>query len=102
MNDASKAAVDALCGIEPSAWASLSPSRKVTYFDGKPMLIAGAVGNEMHDEPLYDRTAILSAIERARADERERIIAEIQGGSSVDPQLVCDMIRALGATGAQE
>jgi hypothetical protein len=98
--DTSKAAADALDGIEPSAWASLSPSRKVTYFDGKPMLIAGAAGNEMHDEPLYDRTAILLAI--ARADERERIIAEIQGGPSVGPQWVCGMIRALGATGAQE
>jgi hypothetical protein len=63
---------DPLDGIKPSAWASLSPSRKVTYFDGKPMLIAGAVGNEMHDEPLYDRTAIQSAIERARADGLEQ------------------------------
>ena len=32
--------------------------------------------------------------ELVRADEREAIIQEIPGGYSVDPQWVCDMIRA--------
>ncbi len=33
-----------------------------------------------------------------RADEREAIIQEIPGGYSVDPQWVCDMIRARSNT----
>ena len=34
--------------------------------------------------------------EEAQAEEREAIIQEIPGGFSVDPQWVCDMIRARG------
>lgn len=36
--------------------------------------------------------------ELVRADEREAIIQEIPGGYSVDPQWVCDMIRARSNT----
>jgi hypothetical protein len=37
-------------------------------------------------------------VELVRADEREAIIQEIPGGYSVDPQWVCDMIRARSNT----
>ena len=36
--------------------------------------------------------------ELVRSDEREAIIQEIPGGYSVDPQWVCDMIRARSNT----
>lgn len=39
-------------------------------------------------------TALREMIEAAKAEEREAIIAEMPGGHSVDPQWVCDMIRA--------
>ena len=38
---------------EPVAWCSLTPSGKIAYFDGKPMVMPGAVGNEVHRTPLY-------------------------------------------------
>jgi hypothetical protein len=74
MNDSTKP--DPLDGIEPRAWlhtvqtarndfdASLSFSRDNFPLSGMVESIAV--------EPLYTRAAILSAIERARADERER------------------------------
>ena len=46
---------------------------------------------------VYDvvRADFNSAIAAAVAAERERIIAKIPGGLSVDPQWVCDMIRGI-------
>lgn len=38
---------------EPVAWCHLTPSGKVGYFDGKPMVMFGSVGNEHHETPLY-------------------------------------------------
>lgn len=45
---------------------------------------------EAHEKELRE------LIEKARREERESIIAEMPGGHSVDPQWVCDMIRARG------
>lgn len=38
---------------EPVAWCALTPSGKIAYFDGKPMVMVGPVGNEHHPDPLY-------------------------------------------------
>lgn len=38
---------------EPVAWCHLTPSGKIAYFDGKPMVMPGSVGNEHHETPLY-------------------------------------------------
>lgn len=38
---------------EPVAWCSLTPSGKIAYFDGKPMVMPGPIGNDMHVTPLY-------------------------------------------------
>lgn len=43
-----------------------------------------------------DDSALREMIEAAKAEERAAIIAEMPGGHSVDPQWVCDMIRARG------
>jgi hypothetical protein len=38
---------------EPVAWCSLTKNGKIAYFDGRPMIMPGPVGNEVHDTPLY-------------------------------------------------
>ena len=38
---------------EPVAWCELTPNGSITYFDGKPMVMCGPVGNECHTVPLY-------------------------------------------------
>lgn len=38
---------------EVVAYCALTPSGKIAYFDGKPMVMAGPVGNEHHPHPLY-------------------------------------------------
>jgi hypothetical protein len=35
------------------AWCALTPSGQIAYFDGKPMVMPGPVGNEHHPVPLY-------------------------------------------------
>ena len=67
---------------KPVAWCQLSASGKIAYFDGKPMLMTGPVGNECHTTPLYTtppdaagRIAELelqAALERVTELERER------------------------------
>ena len=38
---------------EPVAWCELTPAGKIAYFDGRPMVMPGPVGNEYHTVPLY-------------------------------------------------
>lgn len=38
---------------EPVAWCSLTPAGAIGYFDGKPMVMPGKLGNEHHTTPLY-------------------------------------------------
>ena len=53
--------------------------------------------SEMRNDVFMGNTDSLARFaELARAEEREAIIQEIPGGCSVDPQWVCDMIRARG------
>lgn len=47
-------------------------------------------------EPGTNVTRLRAFARRIAEAEREQIIASIPGGSSVDPQWVCDMIRARG------
>jgi hypothetical protein len=104
MNDTTKA--DALDGIEPRAWIYEDPNMH------QPVsTIYKGVAARIPNEPLYDRAAIEAAIERARADERERCavtawnhymdtcikrrLAPADNGHFIAAQA----IRALGATG---
>ena len=38
---------------QPVAWCALMPNGKIAYFDGRPMVMPGPVGNEHHTTPLY-------------------------------------------------
>ncbi len=38
---------------EPVAWCSLNGCGEIGYFDGKPMIMVGKVGNDCHTTPLY-------------------------------------------------
>jgi hypothetical protein len=38
---------------EPVAWCSLNGRGEIGYFDGKPMIMVGKVGNDCHTTPLY-------------------------------------------------
>jgi hypothetical protein len=38
---------------EPLAWCSLNGRGEIGYFDGKPMIMVGKVGNDCHETPLY-------------------------------------------------
>jgi len=40
---------------EPVAWCALTPSGQIAYFDGKPMVMPGPVGNECHPVPMFTR-----------------------------------------------
>lgn len=40
-------------GGEVVGWCALTPSGKIAMFDGKPMFMAGSIGNEHHPTPLY-------------------------------------------------
>jgi hypothetical protein len=42
----------ALAG-KPVAWCHLNGDGQIAYFDGKPMVMPGPVGNECHPDPLY-------------------------------------------------
>ena len=57
-------------------------------------LIAGNAEHGIYIMALERFAALVR--EEAQAEEREAIIQEIPGGFSVDPQWVCDMIRARG------
>ena len=57
-------------------------------------LIAGNAEHGIYIMALERFAALVR--EDAQAEEREAIIQEIPGGFSVDPQWVCDMIRARG------
>lgn len=40
--------------VEPVAWCALSIGGKtIAYFDGKPIIMVGEVGNDCHPHPLY-------------------------------------------------
>jgi len=56
------AAIDRLAAMassaqqgEPVAWCALTPSGQIAYFDGKPMVMPGPVGNECHPVPMFTR-----------------------------------------------
>lgn len=46
-------ALAAQAQAEPVAFCQLTKSGKIAYFDGKPMVMPGTVGNECHPDPLY-------------------------------------------------
>ena len=37
---------------EPVMWCALTPSGKIAYFEGRPMVMPGPIGNEVHNTPL--------------------------------------------------
>jgi hypothetical protein len=52
------------------AWCALTPSGQIAYFDGKPMVMPGPVGNEHHPVPLY-------ASPRGQAEDAQRLDADM-------------------------
>lgn len=51
--DALKAELERIKALPPVAWyAPALDGRSVSYFDGKPMIMVGPIGNEHHTEPL--------------------------------------------------
>src|SRR5690606_23905872 len=52
----------AVSGGEVVAWCELTPSGKIAFFDGKPMVMAGPVGNEHHTTPLVLQSDLDAAI----------------------------------------
>lgn len=63
--------------VEAVAWAELTASGRIAYFDGRPMVMFGPVGNEHHPVALYPATAITAMegeVERLRG-ALERIAA---------------------------
>lgn len=59
LGDAQQAVVEAssLAARQPVgeavAWAALNQNGQIAYFDGKPMIMPGQVGNAIHTSPLY-------------------------------------------------
>jgi len=74
---------DALCDSE------IEELRQIEAFAA---LVADAEAKRMHDEGMVT----VGHMRQQIAAEREAIIQRIPGGHSVDPQWVCDMIRARG------
>lgn len=53
------ALLKAISDAEPVAWyAPAIDGRSMARFDGRPMLMVGAVGNEIHTAPLYTLNGI--------------------------------------------
>lgn len=55
---------------EAVAWCQLTKAGTIAYFDGKPMVMPGTVGNDCHPDPLY--TAPREAVERQPLTETKR------------------------------
>ena len=47
------AAARELQKLKPVAFCALTPNGMMGYFDGKPMIMVGKVGNDCHTTPLY-------------------------------------------------
>ena len=47
------AAARELRELKPVAFCALTPNGMMGYFDGKPMIMVGKVGNDCHTTPLY-------------------------------------------------
>ena len=47
------AAARELKALKPVAFCSLTPNGMIGYFDGKPKIMVGKVGNDCHTTPLY-------------------------------------------------
>lgn len=39
------------------AWCALTPGGQIAYFDGRPMIMTGSVGNDLHPVPLVARAS---------------------------------------------
>lgn len=57
--------------VEAVAWVELTASGRIAYFDGRPMLMVGPVGNEHHPVALYPQSA-LDALRGEVADRKAR------------------------------
>ncbi|KZC17058.1 hypothetical protein RHOFW510R12_01310 [Rhodanobacter sp. FW510-R12] len=53
MLDAYAERIKAAESTVPLAWCSLTPNGQIAYFDGRPMIMTGRVGNEHHPVPLF-------------------------------------------------
>lgn len=52
-----KAELERIRALQPVAWyAPALDGWSVSYFDGKPVIMVGRVGNAIHTRPLFDLT----------------------------------------------
>lgn len=88
-------------GDEPVAWCALTASGKIAYFDGKPSVMPGPVGNECHPHPLYTHpdpaapqsegpilSLLLAAghVTQRQVDQARAIVAKTPGFAPSAPQ----------------
>ena len=51
--DKALASARELKALKPKAFCALTLNGMIGYFDGKPMIMVGKVGNDCHTTPLY-------------------------------------------------
>ena len=94
-----KAALETQPAAQPSAqcdavaWCALTPSGKIAYFEGKPMVMPGPVGNEHHPHALVLASA--PATPAATAQAAPLTDEQIEAGrhatfSTGNPYCPCD------------
>lgn len=106
--DEARAALAAQPQAAPVAWCQLAiDGRHIAYFDGKPMVMPGPVGNDCHPHPLYvGAPPAQCAAEggRASADDWVRAIAPLMPADFKDwhennprewPAVTAEVIAAL-------
>lgn len=84
----------------PVAWCELTEGGQIAYFDGKPMVMPGPVGNDCHPHPLYLGAAQASA--PAHAALIRRIEAYQRGESQEITRILIDCLAALQAPAVGE
>lgn len=79
------------------AWAAFTPEGNLRLWSAKKTDVSAV--SALHGEltGLVTRDAAQQYAEQRVREEREAIINSIPGGSIVDPQWVCDMIRGRSA-----
>jgi hypothetical protein len=84
----------------PVAWCELTEGGQIAYFDGKPMVMPGPVGNDCHPHPLYLGAAQASA--PAHAALIRRLEAYQRGESQEITRILIDCLAALQAPAVGE
>lgn len=67
---------------QPVAWCCLTAAGNIAYFDGKPMVMVGPVGNEHHKTPLY------ASPQEAQPEHQDAYggVADLRDAKWLDPE----------------